>query len=68
MPIDWDLLMVDPVSFVFIIEIITLIRFVFYLTHQVSRKMIKLVVSSTEKAVNNHLADVNTLSLFLPVL
>jgi len=30
--------------------------------------MIKLVVSSTDKAVKNHLADVNTLPLFLPVL
>jgi len=68
MPVDWDLLMADPVNFAFIIEIITLIRFVFYLRLQVSRKMIQLVVSSPDKAVKNHLADVNTLSLFLAVL
>ena len=51
-----------------VVEIIALIRFVAYLRHQVSRKTIKLVVSSTDKAVRNHLTDVNTMSLFLSIL
>ena len=44
---------------------LVVLRSVVYLRHQLSRKIIKAVVSSPDKAVNIHFIDVNALLLIL---